>query len=159
MDQLQRARTNEKGSLRLEITTLSLGANWCLLAMSHELLAHYQFQIEGLSPFDRTMVLAYTNGCESYIPSAFDLRTATESDYEAAPFAGAALCFPQTQSHCSLFRRRRGDLALVGSGIQGLDMTVAQLQRAREPTVHISLLRPSRRHAYDACLCHPVHFK
>jgi hypothetical protein len=97
-DQLQRARANEKGSLRFEITTLSLGADWCLLAMSHELLAHYQFQIEGLSPFHRTMVLGYTNGLESYIPSAFDLRTATESDYEAAPFTGAALCFPQRRA-------------------------------------------------------------
>ena len=40
--------------------------------MTHEVFAEYQIWLDEMSPFADTMVLAYTNGCESYIPCERD---------------------------------------------------------------------------------------
>lgn len=66
--------------LRFEITTLKIG-QWCLTAMTHELFADYQLWAENASPFKYNMILAYTNGCESYIPTDDDFAL---GGYEAA---------------------------------------------------------------------------
>jgi hypothetical protein len=66
--------------LRFEITTLKIG-QWCLTAMTHELFADYQLWADNASPFKYKMTLAYTNGCESYIPTDDDFAL---GGYEAA---------------------------------------------------------------------------
>jgi hypothetical protein len=66
--------------LRFEITTLQIG-QWCLTAMTHELFADYQLWADNTSPFKYNMTLAYTNGCESYIPTDSDFAL---GGYEAA---------------------------------------------------------------------------
>jgi len=68
-EQLNQARRGRKHSLRFEVTTLAIGDEWCLLAMPHEIFAEYQLWFEQAAPFHRKMVLAYTNGCESYVPT------------------------------------------------------------------------------------------
>ena len=50
--------------------------------MTHEVFAEYQLWTHQVSPFRHTMVLGYTNGCESYIPCERDLEL---GGYEAAP--------------------------------------------------------------------------
>jgi hypothetical protein len=66
--------------LRFEITTLKIG-QWCLTAMTHELFTDYQLWADNASPFKYNMTLAYTNGCESYIPTDADFAL---GGYEAA---------------------------------------------------------------------------
>ena len=72
-DLLDKIKRNEKPSLRFETNALALNDQWCLLAMSHEMLSEYQRWIEKISPFQLTMVLGYTNACESYIPADSDI--------------------------------------------------------------------------------------
>jgi len=84
--------------LRFEITTIKIG-QWCLTAMTHELFADYQLWVDSASPFKYNMTLAYTNGCESYIPTDTDFAS---GGYEAAscprragiPAAMAAVKYP-----------------------------------------------------------------
>jgi Neutral/alkaline non-lysosomal ceramidase, N-terminal len=90
-DLLTKIEKNDRRPLRFEIFALSLGEEWCLLAMTHELFAEYQLWIDRMSPFRNTMVWAYTNGCESYIPTDNEF---SRGGYEAAGFPsldGAAI--------------------------------------------------------------------
>ena len=48
----------------------ALGKEFVVLAMPHEVFVEYQLAIERASPFKYTMVLAYSNGCASYVPTA-----------------------------------------------------------------------------------------
>lgn len=66
--------------------------------MIHELFAEYQLWYDRSAPTDRTMGLAYTNGCETYVPvdSAF-----AEGGYEAPAFpslGGASLRYYHRRS-------------------------------------------------------------
>lgn len=90
---LDKAERGERPTLRFEIHALSLGAAWCLVTMPHEVFAEYQLHFEEVSPSPRNMVWAYTNGCESYIPTERDL--AQGEGYEAVGFpgVGAALMY------------------------------------------------------------------
>jgi len=78
--------------LRFEATALMLGTEWCLLAMTHELFCEYALWADEVSPFESTMIWAYTNGAESYVPTD---RAFEEGGYEAAsfPLPGAALAY------------------------------------------------------------------
>jgi hypothetical protein len=89
-DLLQKARRGGPGSLRFDLHLLAVGDEFCLLTMTHEVFAEYQLWIDRVSPFRHTMVLAYTNGCESYVPTDKDFAS---GGYEASgfPAAGAAL--------------------------------------------------------------------
>ena len=89
-DLLRRTQAGERQSLRFEIHALALGNEWCLLAMPHEVFVDYQLWVERASPFRHNMVVAYTNGCESYIPTDKDFAL---GGYEAMAFPqmGAAL--------------------------------------------------------------------
>jgi hypothetical protein len=61
--------------IHFEIQGLTLGNEFCLIAMTDEVFCDYQLWIEANSLFKHTMVWAYTNGCEMYVPvdSAFSL--------------------------------------------------------------------------------------
>jgi len=75
---------------------LALGDEWCLIAMPHEVFAEYQLWADNESPFAHTMVWAYTNGCESYVPTDAALELGPAAGYEAAcfPSGGAGLMYP-----------------------------------------------------------------
>jgi len=88
LDQIER---RDERSLRFEAHVLRIGDQWSLLAATHELFAEYQLMLDKAIPTEHNMMLAYTNGCESYIPMDRDLGL---GGYEAATFPaldGAAL--------------------------------------------------------------------
>lgn len=80
---LEMATLGKKHTLRFEANTLSVGGEWGLLTMTHEVFAEYQLWFEETAPFRRKMVWAYTNGCESYIPTDRDFAL---GGYEAGAF-------------------------------------------------------------------------
>jgi neutral ceramidase len=81
--------------LRFEVHALAAGQEWCLVAMPHEVFAEYQLWTDEASPFPHTMVWAYTNGCESYVPTDEALALGPAGGYEAGcfPFRGAGLMY------------------------------------------------------------------
>ncbi len=89
-DLLRKVEQRDETQLRFDGHLLRIGSDWSLMAASHELFAEYQLMLDSESPTHRSMVLAYTNGCESYIPTDADLPL---GGYEAATFPedGAAL--------------------------------------------------------------------
>jgi len=56
--------------LPMQVQLYSFGNELAILAFSHELFVEYQKYFQQNSPFEHTMVLAYTNGSASYIPTA-----------------------------------------------------------------------------------------
>jgi hypothetical protein len=76
------ARAGARSTLRFGMQGLALGRQFCLVGLMHEPFAEYQLAAQGVSPFDHTMVLGYTNGIESYIPCDADLAS---GGYETAP--------------------------------------------------------------------------
>jgi hypothetical protein len=48
----------------------SFGKDLAVIAFTHELFVEYQLYLQARSPFRNTIVLAYTNGSASYIPTA-----------------------------------------------------------------------------------------
>jgi len=71
-DLLAKATRGEPGTLRFDINLLALGDQFCLLTLTHEVFAEYQLWADRHAPFRHTMVLGYTNGCESYVPTDAD---------------------------------------------------------------------------------------
>ena len=57
--------------------------------MTNDSLGEYQLNAERVSPYRQTSALGYTNGCESYIPTAEALEL---GGYEGNRF-GAALAY------------------------------------------------------------------
>lgn len=78
---LERSQRKELKPLRFEINMIALGQQWCLMSFSHEVFVEYQLWADKMAPFGRMMTVAYTNGCEMYIPTDADLRL---GGYEAA---------------------------------------------------------------------------
>jgi hypothetical protein len=90
-DLLQKIEQGDERPLRFEAHLLRVGDHWSLLAATHELFAEYQLLLDKAAPTEHNMMLAYTNGCESYIPMDADLPL---GGYEAATFpdlGGASL--------------------------------------------------------------------
>jgi hypothetical protein len=48
----------------------AFGKDLVLLGLTHEVFVAYQLYLQRYSPFPRTMVFGYTNGCADYIPTA-----------------------------------------------------------------------------------------
>jgi hypothetical protein len=92
-DLLDKVKSGERRPLRFELQSVVIGDEWCMLAMTHELFAEYQLWVDQSAPFERTMVLAYTNACETYVPTDKDFAL---GGYEAASFPSdaAALRYP-----------------------------------------------------------------
>jgi hypothetical protein len=83
-DLLEHARRREPfEGLRFEAQLLAAGREWGLLALTHEVFAEYQLWAEHVSPFRHTMVMGYTNGVESYVPTDAALAA---GGYEASGF-------------------------------------------------------------------------
>jgi neutral ceramidase len=89
-DLMQKIESTEDQNLRFEAQLLRIGDDWSLLSATHELFAEYQLWFDQNAPTKHSMMLAYTNACESYIPTDRDFAL---GGYEAASFpslAGAA---------------------------------------------------------------------
>ena len=65
----QHAANNEKGLLS-QAQAIALGKSLAIIAFPDELFVEYALYIKEHSPFEQTIVLAYTNGSSSYIPTA-----------------------------------------------------------------------------------------
>lgn len=90
-DLMNKIEHRDERPLRFEAHMLRIGDEWSLCAATHELFAEYQLWLDSAVPTEHSMVLAYTNGCEGYIPTDRDLAM---GGYEAATFPsldGAAL--------------------------------------------------------------------
>ena len=61
---------DQNPGLPFEIQSFAFGKDLVVIAFPHELFVEYQLYIEEHSPFRNTLVFAYTNGSESYIPTA-----------------------------------------------------------------------------------------
>lgn len=92
-DLLRQASIGGPGVIRFEASALAVGDAWGLVALTHEVFAEYQLWLDRESPWPHTMVTAYTNGCETYVPTDLALD---EGGYEAVtyPDAGAAMRYP-----------------------------------------------------------------
>lgn len=71
--------------LAFEASALTLGGTFCLTALTHEVFADYQLWAEAASPFSHNMIVAYANGCESYVPIDAAIGQGLAAGYEAAP--------------------------------------------------------------------------
>lgn len=89
-DLMAKVAAGDETPLRLDAHLLRIGEDWSLVATTHELFSEYQLRLDRLAPTKHNMMLAYTNGCESYIPMDKDLPL---GGYEASSFPedGAAL--------------------------------------------------------------------
>jgi len=96
-DLLDKIEHHDEHPLRFEAYMLRVGDHWSLLAATHELFAEYQLTLDKTAPTKHKMMLAYTNGCESYIPMDRDLAL---GGYEAANFSadGAAFRYPHRRA-------------------------------------------------------------
>lgn len=56
--------------LPFQAQALALGKSLAIIAFPDEVFVDYALYIKEHSPFEQTIVLGYTNGSESYIPSA-----------------------------------------------------------------------------------------
>ena len=72
-DLLNKIENQDDHPLRFDAHLLRMGDHWSLLAATHELFAEYQLMLDKAAPTEHNMMLAYTNGCESYIPMDRDL--------------------------------------------------------------------------------------
>ena len=82
-DLLNKIEQKDERPLRFDAHLLRVSDHWSLVAATHELFAEYQLMLDQGSPTEHNMMLAYTNGCESYIPMDRDLAL---GGYEAATF-------------------------------------------------------------------------
>jgi len=96
-DLLNKIEHHDEHPLRFEAQMLRIGDHWSLLAATHELFAEYQLWFDSAVPAEHSMMLAYTNGCESYIPMDRDFAL---GGYEAANFSadGAAFRYPHRRA-------------------------------------------------------------
>jgi hypothetical protein len=90
-DLLAKIDARDEQPLRFDAQMLRIGDDWSLIAATHELFAEYQLRLDREVPTRHRVMLAYTNGCESYIPMDRDLAL---GGYEAGTFpdlSGASL--------------------------------------------------------------------
>jgi len=104
-DLMNKIEHHDEHPLRFDAHMLRIGDHWSLLAATHELFAEYQLMLDKAAPTEHNMMLAYTNGCESYIPMDRDLAL---GGYEAATFPadGAALRYRHRRALRSGFERK-----------------------------------------------------
>jgi hypothetical protein len=82
-DLLKKVEQGDERPLRFEAQLLRIGDQWSMLTATHELFAEYQVRLDSEIPTRSKMMLAYSNGCESYIPTDRELKL---GGYEAATF-------------------------------------------------------------------------
>ena len=96
-DLLAKIDASDERPLRFEAQGLRIGDAWSMIAATHELFAEYQLRLDREAPTAHRMMLAYTNGCESYVPLDRDFAL---GGYEAGTF-------PDLGSASLRYRHRR----------------------------------------------------
>ena len=76
----------EQPEVVLEVNTVMLGSEWCLVATQHEMFCEYELWVDENAPFDHTMVFGYTNGNKTYIATDEDVALGEKGGYEAGYF-------------------------------------------------------------------------
>ena len=84
-------------TIPFEVQTITIGDEWCLTAMTHEMFGACQLWIDRHSPFSHNMVVAYTNGCQSYIATDLDLDAWPAGGYETDIYPCAFFSSPGRQ--------------------------------------------------------------
>jgi hypothetical protein len=82
-DLLAKIDGRDERPLRFEARMLRLGDAWSVTSASHELVAEYQLRLDREAATSHRMFLAYTDGCESYVPLDRDFSL---GGYEAGTF-------------------------------------------------------------------------
>lgn len=96
-DLLAKIEARDERPLRFEAQGLRIGDAWSLIAATHELFADYQLRLDREAPTMHRMMLAYTNGCESYVP--------LDRDFALGGYEGGT--FPDLGSASLRYRHRR----------------------------------------------------
>ena len=81
--------------LDFPIRAFALGKQLCVVSLPHEMFSAYRHFIEEISPFEHTMVFAYTNGCEAYIGTEKSYKLGEASGYETSPMGAPLLYQPR----------------------------------------------------------------
>jgi neutral ceramidase len=82
-DLIRKIDQGDESPLRFEAQLLRIGDDWSMLTAAHELFAEYQLKLDTEIPAQNKMMMGYSNGCESYIPTDRELGL---GGYEAATF-------------------------------------------------------------------------
>jgi neutral ceramidase len=95
-DLIHMIETDHKPTMRVDLAMLSLGREWGMMCFSGEMFCEYQLWFDQASPFEHTMVGAYTNNFGGYIATDAELSLETLGGYEAAcwPTGSCALIVP-----------------------------------------------------------------
>ncbi len=95
-DLIRMIEAGEKPKMRVDLAMLSLGKQWAMMCFSGEMFSEYQLWFDEASPFEHTMVGAYTNNFGGYIATDAELSLETLGGYEAAcwPTGSCALIVP-----------------------------------------------------------------
>ena len=96
-DLLAKIEALDERPLRFEAQGLRVGDGWSMVAATHELFAEYQLRLDREAPTMHRMMLAYTNGCESYVP--------LDEDFALGGYEGGT--FPDLGSASLRYRHRR----------------------------------------------------
>ena len=97
LDLRRMVANGERRELRLDMTAVTLAGQWCLMALAGEMFCEYQLWMDEHSPFEHTMVAAYTNGIGGYVATDAELTLKERGGYEAGAFpvtSACALCTP-----------------------------------------------------------------
>jgi len=78
------ARGAEPPPRRFDVYSVTIGGEWCLVTMPHEMFCQYELWIDKHAPFKHTMTFAYTNGYQGYIAVDEAWRMGALGGYEAA---------------------------------------------------------------------------
>lgn len=109
----RKGETSEVTSLRFDFTVVGIGSRWGIVAMSHEVLSEYQLWLDETAPFDRTMVLGYTNACQSYIATD-EILLMEDGGYEAGRFLGCWMAVEEDRTRLPL---KPGAEKIIKAGI------------------------------------------
>jgi hypothetical protein len=96
-DLLSKIDAGDERPLRFEGQSLRVGQSWSLVSVTHELFSEYQLRLDQEAVTPQRMMMAYTNGCESYVPLD---REFPRGGYEAGTF-------PDLGSAALRYRHRR----------------------------------------------------
>ena len=68
---------------RLDVTGISLGDEWILVALPHEMFCQYELWVDEAAPFAHNMTLSYTNFNQGYVADDASLALGAKGGYEA----------------------------------------------------------------------------
>ena len=122
--------------LPLQIQALSLGRELAIVGLSHEPFGEYQRFLQHESPFPHTLVFGYTNGCESYVPTADAYYLQGYESFGAQRLFGVPRLLP-----CCERRVKETGLEILSGLWQQADSLTTCGGSGRPPRIVLSRLR------------------